>query len=90
MPEHGLLSGVRDYGGPDCDECDCIRPAGHAAGREGPGKAFRLYKEETFQALPAASAPEIQRVSLASLMLQLKQLGIEQPQDFDFMDRWEL
>ena len=90
MPEHGLLSGVRDYGGPECDKRDCIRPAGHAAGREGPGKAFRLYKEETFQALPAASAPEIQRVSLASLMLQLKQLGIEQPQDFDFMDRWEL
>ena len=60
---------------------------GMPAGREGPGKAFRLYKEETFQALPAASAPEIQRVSLALLMLQLKQLGIEQPQDFDFMDR---
>lgn len=49
--------------------------------------AFRLYREETFQSLPAATVPEIQRVSLASLMLQLKQLGIQQPQDFDFMDR---
>lgn len=59
-----------------------------AAGREGAGKAFRLYREETFQALPDSSAPEIQRVSLASLMLQLKQLGIQKPQDFDFMDRY--
>ena len=58
-----------------------------ATGREGPGVAFRLYKEETFQALPAATVPEIQRVSLNSLMLQLKQLNIQQPQDFDFMDK---
>lgn len=59
----------------------------HFAGRDGPGKAFRLYREETFQSLPAATVPEIQRVSLTSLMLQLKQLGIQKPQEFDFMDR---
>ncbi|CAL5223385.1 g5893 [Coccomyxa viridis] len=57
------------------------------AGREGPGVAFRLYKEETFQSLPAATVPEIQRVSLTSLMLQLKQLNVQQPQNFDFMDK---
>lgn len=65
------------------------RCAHNLAGREGPGKAFRLYREETFQSLPAATVPEIQRVSLASLMLQLKQLGIQNPQEFDFMDRCE-
>lgn len=52
--------------------------------------AFRLYKEETFQSLPAATVPEILRVSLTSLMLQLKQLNIQQPQDFDFMDKCAL
>lgn len=52
--------------------------------------AFRLYKEETFQSLPAATVPEIQRVSLTSLMLQLKQLNVQQPQDFDFLDRCAL
>lgn len=56
-------------------------------GREAPGKAFRLYTERTFQDLAPASPPEIQRVRLTSVVLQLKALGVPDPLRFDFMDR---
>ena len=52
-----------------------------------PARRFRLYTEATFRSLPAAGLPEIQRVSLATLVLQLKQLGVIDVLDFDFLDR---
>ena len=42
------------------------------AGREAPGKAFRLYTEDAFQHLPAATLPEIQRTNLSSTVLQAR------------------
>ncbi|KAL4447805.1 hypothetical protein ABPG75_005024 [Micractinium tetrahymenae] len=56
------------------------------AGREAPGKAFRLYTEASFRQLPPATVPEIQRTNLASTVLQLKALGIHDVLGFDFMD----
>jgi ATP-dependent RNA helicase DHX8/PRP22 len=56
------------------------------AGREGPGKAFRLYAEDTFAQLTATTEPEIKRANLATVVLQLKALGIADPLSFDFMD----
>ncbi|WIA22550.1 hypothetical protein OEZ85_000984 [Tetradesmus obliquus] len=55
------------------------------AGREAPGKAFRLYTEDAFAALPATTPPEITRVNLGSVVLQLKALGVEDVAGFDFM-----
>ena len=55
-------------------------------GREGPGKAYRLYTEAAFASLPAATLPEIQRTNLTSVVLQLKAMGIEDVLGFDFMD----
>lgn len=55
------------------------------AGRVKPGKAFRLYTEEDFMKLPTNSVPEIQRTSLAPVILQLKALGIDNIVRFDFM-----
>lgn len=55
-------------------------------GREAPGKAYRLYTEQAYMSLEVASAPEIQRVNLASLVLQLKQLGVANLPGFAFMD----
>eukprot|EP00741_Cyanophora_paradoxa_P004375 tig00000796_g4246.t1 len=55
------------------------------AGREAPGKCFRLYTEESYEGLEAATVPEIKRCSLASVALQLKSMGVE-PLSFDFMD----
>ena len=56
------------------------------AGREGAGKCYRLFTEEAFLALRDITEPEIQRANLASVVLQLKSMGIEDPLRFDFMD----
>ncbi|CUM51298.1 Pre-mRNA-splicing factor ATP-dependent RNA helicase PRP43 [Debaryomyces fabryi] len=57
------------------------------AGRTRPGKCFRLYTEEAFQKeLIEQSYPEILRSSLASTVLELKKLGIDDLVHFDFMD----
>ncbi|KAI8923135.1 P-loop containing nucleoside triphosphate hydrolase protein [Entophlyctis helioformis] len=55
------------------------------AGRTRPGKAYRLYTEDAYSALPANSTPEIQRSNLASLVLQLKAIGIENVLRFGFL-----
>eukprot|EP00898_Chlorokybus_atmophyticus_P002603 jgi/Chlat1/3343/Chrsp23S03777 len=52
------------------------------AGRDGPGRCFRLYTESSFSALAATSAPEILRCHLAGVVLQLKALGIADPLAF--------
>ncbi|KAK9828750.1 hypothetical protein WJX72_001917 [[Myrmecia] bisecta] len=57
------------------------------AGREAPGKAFRLYTERSFRQLQPASLPEIQRVDLAAVTLQLKALGVDDVLGFDFLER---
>uniref|UniRef100_A0A915AD75 RNA helicase n=2 Tax=Parascaris univalens TaxID=6257 RepID=A0A915AD75_PARUN len=57
------------------------------AGRTGPGKCYRLYTERAYrdEMLPTP-VPEIQRTNLASTLLQLKAMGINNLIDFDFMD----
>lgn len=55
------------------------------AGRVRAGKAFRLYTEEEFEKLPAATVPEMQRSELAPVILQLKALGVANVLRFHFM-----
>ena len=57
------------------------------AGRTGPGKCFRLYTEAAYQSemLPSP-IPEIQRQNLATTILLLKAMGINDLLHFDFMD----
>ncbi|KAI0713144.1 P-loop containing nucleoside triphosphate hydrolase protein [Cerioporus squamosus] len=57
------------------------------AGRTGPGKCYRLYTEAAFrnEMLPN-SIPDIQRTNLASTILMLKAMGINDLLSFDFMD----
>ncbi|KAJ2156685.1 DEAH-box ATP-dependent RNA helicase prp22 [Coemansia sp. RSA 552] len=57
------------------------------AGRTGPGKCYRLYTESAFrnEMLPN-SVPEVQRMNLSSIVLQLKAMGINDLLGFDFMD----
>ena len=57
------------------------------AGRTGPGKCYRLYTERAYrdEMLPTA-VPEIQRTNLASTVLSLKAMGINDLLEFDFMD----
>lgn len=54
------------------------------AGRTRPGKCFRLYTEVMYHTLSSRSAPEVQRVSLVPLVLQLKALGIDDVVHFDY------
>ena len=77
-----------------CQECVSIQwcmpysdTAAGRAGREAPGKAFRLFTEASFNQLAATTLPEIQRVNLATVALQLKALGFDDLLAFDFMDR---
>ncbi|KAK2957678.1 putative Pre-mRNA-splicing factor ATP-dependent RNA helicase PRP43 [Blattamonas nauphoetae] len=56
------------------------------AGREGPGECFRLYPETEFSKLTQHTIPEIVRVSLTSLFLTMKSIGIEDIYSFDFID----
>ncbi|KAK3085550.1 hypothetical protein FSP39_005176 [Pinctada imbricata] len=55
------------------------------AGRVRAGKAYRLYTEEGFDQLPAATVPEMQRTDLAPVVLQLKALGISNILRFNFI-----
>ncbi|KAL5615103.1 hypothetical protein BROUX41_005163 [Berkeleyomyces rouxiae] len=55
------------------------------AGRTQPGKCFRLYTEASFRELCDVSIPEVQRTNLASIILQLKALGIDNVVRFDFL-----
>ena len=55
-------------------------------GREAPGKAFRLYTEAAFRGLAPTTAPEVQRVDLSAVVLQLAALGVKHVPSFDFID----
>jgi len=57
------------------------------AGRTGPGKCYRLYTERSYndEMLPT-NVPELQRTNLASTVLSLKAMGINDLIAFDFMD----
>lgn len=57
------------------------------AGRTGPGKCYRLYTERAYRdEMLTTPVPEIQRTNLASTLLQLKAMGINDLLSFDFMD----
>ncbi|XP_058108764.1 pre-mRNA-splicing factor ATP-dependent RNA helicase DEAH10 [Magnolia sinica] len=57
------------------------------AGREGPGKCYRLYPESEFSKLVDSTVPEIKRCNLSNVVLQLKALGIDDIIGFDFMEK---
>lgn len=57
------------------------------AGREAPGKCFRLYSEETFSTLEDHTVPEILRCNLSGVILNLKAIGIRDVSTIDFIDK---
>jgi len=50
-----------------------------------PGFCFRLCTEEDFLALPDSSVPEMQRCELASTVLQLKAMGVDNIMKFEWL-----
>lgn len=57
------------------------------AGRVSAGLCFRLYTEDAFEQLQVDTSPEILRVSLSQVVLQLKGMGIDDPTTFDFVTK---
>ncbi|KAJ6445542.1 ATP-dependent RNA helicase (Hrh1) [Purpureocillium lavendulum] len=56
------------------------------AGREGPGKCFRLYTESTFDTFQDADLPEILRNDVLGAVLTMKARGIHDVLAFPLMD----
>ncbi|KAL7133148.1 hypothetical protein ABFS83_12G121000 [Erythranthe nasuta] len=56
------------------------------AGREGPGKCYRLYPELEFFKLHDSTPAEIRRSNLSNVILKLKALGIDDIMGFDFIE----
>lgn len=57
------------------------------AGREAPGSCFRLYPESEYRKLTNETEPEILRCDVATAILTLKAIGVQNVLDFDFLDR---
>ncbi|KRE61549.1 ATP-dependent RNA helicase HrpA [Nostocoides sp. Soil756] len=55
-------------------------------GRVAPGVCIRLYSEEDFESRDEFTEPEIQRTSLASVILQMTSLGLGDVARFPFVD----
>ena len=55
------------------------------AGRLSEGICLRLYPEIAFDALEETTIPEILRVNLSHVVLQLKAMGIHDPRSFSFL-----
>ncbi|XP_067412662.1 LOW QUALITY PROTEIN: probable ATP-dependent RNA helicase DHX34 [Emydura macquarii macquarii] len=56
------------------------------AGRTGPGVCYRLYAESDYDAFAPYPVPEIQRVALDALVLQMKSMGLGNPRTFPFLE----
>ena len=59
-------------------------------GRVAAGVCYRLYSEEDYLGRSEYSDPEIKRVNLASVLLQMKGLGVGEIESFPFIDPPEL
>ncbi len=55
-------------------------------GRVAAGVCIRLYSEESYRERPAFTEPEIRRTNLASVILQMKSLGLPSIEAFAFLD----
>lgn len=55
------------------------------AGRVSEGVCLRLYPEIAFDSLEETTVPEILRVNLSHVILQLKAMGIHDPRSFSFL-----
>ncbi|CAD8086612.1 unnamed protein product [Paramecium primaurelia] len=57
------------------------------AGRQRQGQCYRLYTQQTYERLAKYMLPEILRVNLLSVILQMKAIGIQNVLTFDLIDR---
>jgi len=55
-------------------------------GRTGPGVCYRLFSEDEYAKMDLYSTPEIQRVPLDSLLLQMIAMGLPDARKFPFIE----
>lgn len=67
-----------------CAKSQAIQRSGRA-GREYPGKCYRLYTESKFESMNNSALPEILRIELSEVVLMLLALGVDNIQNFDFL-----
>lgn len=56
------------------------------AGREAPGKCYRLYTEDIFDKFRDQPVPELMRCDLSQVYLEMKVIGVRSPETFGYMD----
>lgn len=66
-------------------QAGCNQRAGRA-GRTRRGVCYRMFSKESFDNRPRFTTPEIQRTSLAGVVLHMKSMGLKEIEDFDFID----
>ena len=57
------------------------------AGRTGPGECYRFYSLKEYEGFNDFPVPEICRVSLEAVLLQISAFGFGDPRNFDFLER---
>ncbi|GJQ09066.1 hypothetical protein GpartN1_g857.t1 [Galdieria partita] len=67
-------------------QAQALQRAGRA-GREYPGKCFRLYTKSDFEKLPSHPVPEVLVSDLVSVTLQLMAMGVDNPLEFELLDK---
>lgn len=55
-------------------------------GRTGPGVCYRLYSEKEFESMAEYSTPELQKVPLDTLLLQMVAMGLPNARLFPFIE----
>lgn len=68
-----------------CSQAACWQRTGRA-GRDSPGKCYRLYTADHFANMSPYTQPDILRCPLAPIILQMLALGID-PENFDMIDK---
>jgi len=84
--DYNSATGMESLTVADISKAQAAQRTGRA-GRVSAGTCFRLYPELAFEALEETTTPEISRVNLAQVVLQLKGMGIHDPRSFDFLTR---
>ena len=85
--DQSILTGIEMLKVAPVSQAQAMQRSGRA-GREQAGKCYRLYTENVYtNELEEDTIPEIQRINVSQVLLQLKMIGVESPMDFNFLSR---
>ena len=82
--QYSSVVGMESLMEQDISQAQAAQRTGRA-GRVQDGFCFRLYTQDAFDRMDKTTVPEILRVNLAQVVLQLKGMGVHDPRTFDFL-----